>query len=138
MMELKSRMQILNELSVKIGQRVEPAVENFEDFCMFFDQQARVQLVYQAMLEYNNQSSLNQRAKKRELYSDEKLEEMMIDTMRDKWAHCFYEGRLFQRPENFERELKYKMEGAKMMLLKLCHLPSDSEPFNIEDYLNEN
>jgi len=109
------------------GQKTNPLVENFDDFCLCFDSQAIVQLVYMAMAEYNKQSGLHSRERNREQYTDEKIEEMMIDIMREngRWAHCFIDDRLMQRPKFFEDELKYRVEGAKMMLKALSPIKSD-------------
>jgi len=131
-MELESRIQILDRLSKKWGQRVNPLVENFEDFCFCYNPRAILDLVYMAMSEYQRQWDVMLREKNREQYTDDKIEEMMIDTMKSKWAHCFIGDKLCQRPKNFEEELQYKIEGAKLMLTKICWLKSDN-PNNLDD-----
>lgn len=131
-MELESRIQILDRLSKKWGQKVNPLVENFDDFCVCFDSEQIMQLVYMAMSEYSKQSSKNSRERNRDLYTDEKIEEMMIDRMKKKWAHCFIDDKLCQRPKNFEEELQHKIEGGKLMLTKIYWLESDN-PNNPDD-----
>jgi len=124
---MESRIQILDRLSKKWGQRVNPLIESFEDFCVCFESEAVLQLVYMAMAEYSKQSRIHSHERNREYYTDEKIEEMFIESMREdgKWAHCFMDGKLMQRPKFFEDELQNKIEGAKMMLKKLCWLKED-------------
>ena len=135
MTETESRIQILDRLSVKWGQRTNPLVENFDDFCLFFDSKVILDLVYMAMSEYQRQWTTMLKEKKREEMTDEKIEEMMIETMKGKWAHCWIEDKLVQRPANFEEELKNKVEGAKLMLLNTCFLKADIPPFDFEAHI---
>lgn len=132
-MELESRIQILDRLSKKWGQKTNPLVENFDDFCVCFAPEHIMQLVYMAMAEYSSQSSKNSREKNREHYTDDKIEEMLIDTMKNSWPHCFIDGELCQRPKNFENELQYKIEGAKLMLEKICWIKSDISDVDFGD-----
>ena len=122
---MESRMQILDRLSKNWGQRTNPLVENFEDFCLCFDYDAIWQLVYIAMAEYSNQSSLHSRERNREQYTKEKMEELMMDSMKENWGHCFIDDKLVHRPKDFEKELKSKVEGANIMLKRVCWLKSD-------------
>ncbi len=138
-MESESRIQILDRLSVKWGNdAMVPLVENFEDFCLCYNPRAILDLVYMAMSEYNRQWSTMLKEKKREEMTDEKIEEMMLETMKGKWAHCWIGDKLVQRPKNFEDELKCKVEGAKLMLLNTCRIKADIPPFDINDYLPKN
>jgi hypothetical protein len=73
------------------------------------------------MYEYSNQERVMSKFRLEEEYTDSKIEEMMIDTMKEKWPHCFMDGKLFQRPKNFEDELKHKIEGAKLLLNKIIY-----------------
>lgn len=137
-MELESRIQILDRLSKKWGQRVNPLVENFDDFCICFTSEQIMQLVYIAMHEHSLQSLKNFKEKNRELYTDEKIEQMMIDTMKGKWAHCFIDDKLCQRPVNFENELQHKIEGAKLMLGEVCWIKSCVNIEDISKFLEKN
>jgi len=121
----ESRIQILDRLSKKWGQKTNPLVENFDDFCICFDHKAITQLVYIAMREYENQWFEKRKKNKRHHYDKDRIEEMMIETMKDKWSHCWVGEKLCQRPKGFEDELAMKMEGAKIMLEKICWLKSD-------------
>lgn len=137
-MDTESRIQILDRLSEKWGQRTNPLVENFDDFCVCFDHKAITQLIYIAMAEYQKQWDVIRRERNREEYTDVKIEEMMIDTMKDKWAHCWIGEELCQRPKGFEDELKLKVEGARLMLEKICWLKSDrKENYDIEQFLKD-
>lgn len=112
--DMESRMQILDRCAKKFAN-----ADNFEEFCLFYDRDSIIQLVYHAM----NQHSIQERArfmfKLEEEYTDQKIEEMMIETMKDTWTHCFMDGKLCQRPKNFEDELQNKIAGAKLLLNKI-------------------
>ncbi len=122
---MESRKQILDRLAKKWGQKTNPLVENFDDFQIFFNSDAVFQLVYMAMAEYSKQSRINSNEKDREYYTEPKIADIMIDTMKEKWAHCFIGDKLVQRPDNFENEISNKIEGAEIMLKKLCWIKSD-------------
>ncbi len=117
--DMKSRIQILDENSRKWGQRTNPEIENFDDFCCTFDSKAVERLVYIAMDEYKMQERAREQIKNKELFTDEKLEEMFLEGMKSKWSHCFIDGKLIQRPSGLEDELQAKIAGAKMVLEKL-------------------
>jgi hypothetical protein len=51
----KTRIQILDRLSKKWGRKIEPTCNNFDDFCIYFDSEAILILVYAAMSEYAKQ-----------------------------------------------------------------------------------
>lgn len=111
--DMESRMQILDRCAKKFGSY------NFEDFCLYYGGDSIIQLVYHAMNEHSVQERSRTKFKLEEEYTDQKIEDMMIDTMKEKWTHCFMDGKLCQRPKNFEDELQYKIEGAKLLLNKI-------------------
>jgi hypothetical protein len=113
--DMKSRMQILNEISKKLSNNF---CDTFEKACDFGPEPV-IKIVYQAMHEYSNQERARSKFRLEEKYTDDRLEEMMIETMKDKWPHCFIDGKLCQRPKNFEDELQYKIAGAKVLLNKI-------------------
>jgi len=53
-MKQKSRIQILDELSIKAGKA--DAIENFDQFCKLYNSEAILQLVYMAMSKYELQA----------------------------------------------------------------------------------
>jgi hypothetical protein len=135
---MESRIQILDRLSKKWGQRVNPLVENFDDFCVCFDSKAILQLVYMAMAEYSKQSRKHSNEKERDYYTDENIEELMLDSMKARWSHCFNGDKVTQRPDNFQKELKMKAEGARLMLQTICWLQSDrTDADDIFQFINK-
>ena len=56
---MESRIQILDRLSKKWGAK--DSVENFDEFCKFYNSQAILQLVYIAMAEYVKQEINNKK-----------------------------------------------------------------------------
>lgn len=113
--DMKSRMQILDETSKKLSNNF---CKTFERACDF-DSNSIIPIVYHAMHEYSNQERARVKLKLEEEYTDQKIEEMMIETMKDSWPHCFIDGKLCQRPKNFEDELQHKIAGAKVLLNKI-------------------
>jgi len=113
--DMKSRMQILDETSKKLSNNF---CDTFEKACDFGPEPV-IKIVYQAMHEYSNQERARSKFRLEEKYTDQKIEDMMIETMKEKWAHCFMDGNLCQRPKNFEDELQYKIAGAKLLLNKI-------------------
>ncbi len=113
--DMKSRIQILDGVSNRFSNGF---CETFEKACDFGPESV-IKIVYQAMHEHSNQERARSKFKLEEEYTDNRLEEMMIETMKDKWAHCFIDGKLCQRPKNFEEELQYKIAGAKVLLNKI-------------------
>ena len=113
--DMKSRMQILDEISKKLSNSF---CDTFEKACDFGPEPV-IKIVYQAMHEYSNQERARSKFRLEEEYTDNRLEEMMIETMKEKWAHCFIDGKLCQRPKNFEDELQAKIVGAKVLLNKI-------------------
>lgn len=113
--DMKSRMQILDETSKKLSNSF---CDTFEKACDFGPESV-IKIVYHAMNEYSIQERERMKFKLQEEYADQKIEEMMIETMRDKWPHCFIDGKLCQRPKNFEDELQSKIAGAKLLLNKI-------------------
>lgn len=113
--DMKSRMQILDETSKRLSNSFCDTFEKAYDF----GSEPVIKIVYQAMNEYSNQERARSKFILEEKYTDDRLEEMMIETMKEKWAHCFMGGNLFQRPKNFEDELQYKIDGAKILLNKI-------------------
>lgn len=113
--DMKSRIQILDETSKKLSNNF---CDTFEKACDFGSEPV-IKIVYHAMYEYSNQELARNKFKLEEEYTDQMLEDMMIETMKDKWPHCFIDGKLCQRPKNFEDELQYKIFGAKVLLGKI-------------------
>lgn len=113
--DMKSRMQILDETSKKLSNNF---CDTFEKACDFGPEPV-IKIVYQSMHEYSKQERARTKFKLEEEYTDDRLEEMMIETMKEKWPHCFIDGKLCQRPKNFEDELQHKIAGAKLLLDKI-------------------
>ncbi len=112
--DMESRIQILDRCAKKFANS-----DSFEKFCLYCGSDSIIQLVYHAMNEHSIQERARVKFKLEEEYTNQKIEEMMIETMKDKWPHCFIDGKLCQRPKNFEDELQHKIFGAKLLLGKI-------------------
>lgn len=111
--DMESRIQILDRCAKKFGS------SNFEEFCLYYGGDSIIQLVYHAMNQHSIQERARVKFKLEEEYTDQAIEDMMIETMKDNWPHCFIDGKLCQRPKNFEDELQSKIAGAKLLLNKI-------------------
>lgn len=116
---METRTEILDRLSKKYSQKTHPFVENFKDFCTFFNSDAITSLVRIAMVEYARQEEDFHISKRIERVLNSIEDDVLDEELKNKWSHCFLDGKQFQNPTNLQEIVKNRIFGAKLALDKI-------------------